>query len=205
LIISFAASSILLNFSHLALFFAFFHFSTALNGKQTFTGILHQFHLLHEIQQQNMAADRFGLADEQIAEFQEAFNLFDKDGDGKITSQELGIVMRSLGQRPTESELRDMVNEVDEDGNGTIEFDEFLQMMSRKMKDSDSEQELKEAFQVFDKDKDGFISAAELHYVMTNLGEKLTDEEVQEMIREADLDGDGLVNYNEFVKMMTAK
>ncbi|KRX88756.1 Calmodulin-1 [Trichinella pseudospiralis] len=76
--------------------------------------------------------------------------------------------------------------------NGTIEFDEFLQMMSRKMKDSDSEQELKEAFQVFDKDKDGFISAAELHYVMTNLGEKLTDEEVQEMIREADLDGDGL-------------
>ncbi|KRX88755.1 Calmodulin [Trichinella pseudospiralis] len=137
-------------------------------------------------------ADRFGLADEQIAEFQEAFNLFDKDGDGKITSQELGIVMRSLGQRPTESELRDMVNEVDEDGNGTIEFDEFLQMMSRKMKDSDSEQELKEAFQVFDKDKDGFISAAELHYVMTNLGEKLTDEEVQEMIREADLDGDGL-------------
>ncbi|KRZ11451.1 Calmodulin, partial [Trichinella zimbabwensis] len=166
---------------------------------------LHQFHLLHQIQQQNMAADRFGLADEQIAEFQEAFNLFDKDGDGKITSQELGIVMRSLGQRPTESELRDMVNEVDEDGNGTIEFDEFLQMMSRKMKDSDSEQELKEAFQVFDKDKDGFISAAELHYVMTNLGEKLTDEEVQEMIREADLDGDGLVNYNEFVKMMTAK
>ncbi|XP_003372739.1 EF hand domain containing protein [Trichinella spiralis] len=150
-------------------------------------------------------ADRFGLADEQIAEFQEAFNLFDKDGDGKITSQELGIVMRSLGQRPTESELRDMVNEVDEDGNGTIEFDEFLQMMSRKMKDSDSEQELKEAFQVFDKDKDGFISAAELHYVMTNLGEKLTDEEVQEMIREADLDGDGLVNYHEFVKMMTAK
>ncbi|KRX26316.1 Calmodulin, partial [Trichinella nelsoni] len=143
-----------------------------------------------------MAADRFGLADEQIAEFQEAFNLFDKDGDGKITSQELGIVMRSLGQRPTESELRDMVNEVDEDGNGTIEFDEFLQMMSRKMKDSDSEQELKEAFQVFDKDKDGFISAAELHYVMTNLGEKLTDEEVQEMIREADLDGDGLVNYH---------
>ncbi|KRY38269.1 Calmodulin, partial [Trichinella spiralis] len=152
--------------------------------------------IFYKIQQQNMAADRFGLADEQIAEFQEAFNLFDKDGDGKITSQELGIVMRSLGQRPTESELRDMVNEVDEDGNGTIEFDEFLQMMSRKMKDSDSEQELKEAFQVFDKDKDGFISAAELHYVMTNLGEKLTDEEVQEMIREADLDGDGLVNYH---------
>ncbi|KRX57132.1 Calmodulin, partial [Trichinella sp. T9] len=188
------------------LHFFVFHPLLPLNNRQIFILLTYYTNFIfYTIQQQNMAADRFGLADEQIAEFQEAFNLFDKDGDGKITSQELGIVMRSLGQRPTESELRDMVNEVDEDGNGTIEFDEFLQMMSRKMKDSDSEQELKEAFQVFDKDKDGFISAAELHYVMTNLGEKLTDEEVQEMIREADLDGDGLVNYHEFVKMMTAK
>jgi len=149
--------------------------------------------------------ERYGLTEEQVLEFQEAFGLFDKDGDGKITSTELGVVMRSLGQRPTEAELRDMVNEVDEDGNGTIEFDEFLQMMSRKMKDVDSEQELREAFQVFDKDKDGYISADELRFVMTNLGEKLTDEEVREMIKEADLDGDGLVNYNEFVKMMTTK
>jgi len=68
-------------------------------------------------------------------------------------------------------------------------------MMARKMKDSDSEEEIKEAFRVFDKDGNGFISAAELRHVMTNLGEKLTDEEVDEMIREADIDGDGQVNY----------
>lgn len=67
--------------------------------------------------------------------------------------------------------------------------------MARKMKDIDSEQELKESFRVFDKDGNGFISAAELRHVMTNLGEKLTDEEVQEMIREADVDGDGQINY----------
>lgn len=72
--------------------------------------------------------------------------LFDKDEDGTITMAELGVVMRSLGQRPTETELRDMVNEVDQDGNGTIEFNEFLQMMSKKMKDSDGEAELREAF-----------------------------------------------------------
>nr|XP_061806787.1 calmodulin-A-like [Nerophis lumbriciformis] len=145
------------------------------------------------------------LTEEQIAEFKEAFSLFDKDGDGTITTKELGTVMRSLGQNPTEAELQDMINEVDADGNGTIDFPEFLTMMARKMKDTDSEEEIREAFRVFDKDGNGYISAAELRHVMTNLGEKLTDEEVDEMIREADIDGDGQVNYEEFVQMMTAK
>ncbi|RRT55753.1 hypothetical protein B296_00027278 [Ensete ventricosum] len=127
------------------------------------------------------------------------------DPVGCITTKELGTVMRSLGQNPTEAELQDMINEVDADGNGTIDFPEFLNLMARKMKDTDSEEELKEAFRVFDKDQNGFISAAELRHVMTNLGEKLTDEEVDEMIREADVDGDGQINYEEFVKVMMAK
>nr|BAQ56021.1 yellow cameleon X 2.60 [synthetic construct] len=143
--------------------------------------------------------------EEQIAEFKEAFSLFDKDGDGTITTKELGTVMRSLGQNPTEAELQDMINEVDADGDGTIYFPEFLTMMARKMKYTDSEEEIREAFRVFDKDGNGYISAAELRHVMTNLGEKLTDEEVDEMIRVADIDGDGQVNYEEFVQMMTAK
>ena len=145
------------------------------------------------------------LTEEQIAEFKEAFSLFDKDGDGTITTKELGTVMRSLGQNPTEAELQDMINEVDADGNGTIDFPEFLSLMARKMKDTDTEEELIEAFKVFDRDGNGFISAAELRHVMTNLGEKLTDEEVDEMIREADVDGDGQINYEVFVKMMMAK
>uniref|UniRef100_A0AAY4DFB8 Calmodulin 2 n=1 Tax=Denticeps clupeoides TaxID=299321 RepID=A0AAY4DFB8_9TELE len=77
-------------------------------------------------------------------EFKEAFSLFDKDGDGTITTKELGTVMRSLGQNPTEAELQDMINEVDADGNGTIDFPEFLTMMARKMKDTDSEEEIRE-------------------------------------------------------------
>merc|ERR1712142_1144880 len=92
------------------------------------------------------------LTEEQIAEFKEAFSLFDKDGDGTITTKELGTVMRSLGQNPTEAELLDMINEVDADGNGTIDFPEFLTMMARKMKETDSEDEIREAFKVFDKD-----------------------------------------------------
>ncbi|KAK2104110.1 hypothetical protein P7K49_017966 [Saguinus oedipus] len=157
------------------------------------------------------APDTLGLAkadqltEEQITELKEAFSFFDKDGDGTITTKELGTMMRSLGQNPTEAELQDMFNEVDTDGNGTIDFPEFLTMMARKTKETDSEEEIREAFQVFDKDGNGYTSTAELHHVMTNLGEKLTNEEVDEMIREADIDGDSQVNYEEFVQMMTAK
>merc|ERR1712125_189784 len=118
--------------------------------------------------------------------------------NGTITTKQLGTVMRSLGQNPTPAELQDMINEVDADGNGTIDFPEFLSLQARKMKDTDTEEELVEAFKVFDRDGSGCISAAELRHVMTNLGEKLTDEEVDEMIREADVDGDGQINYEEF-------
>jgi len=145
------------------------------------------------------------LTDEQIAAFKEAFSLFDRNGDGSVTTKELGTVMRSLGQNPTEAEIFSMVQEVDADGNGTIDFPEFLALMARKTKDVDDEEELREAFRVFDKDGNGFISATELRHVMTNLGEKLTDEEVDEMIKEADLDGDGQINYEEFVSVMAQK
>lgn len=88
---------------------------------------------------------------------------------------------------------------------GTIDFDEFLQMMARKMRDTDTTEELKEAFKVFDKDGNGFISASELRHVMKSLGERLTDEEVDEMIKEADLDGDGQVNYEGRVEILKKK
>merc|ERR1712039_22032 len=97
------------------------------------------------------------------------------------------------------------IRDIDIDDQGRIDFPDFLSLMARKMKDTDIEEELIEAFKVFDRDCDGFISAGELRYSMTNLGEKLSDQEVDEMIREADLDNDGQINYDEFVKMMMAK
>jgi len=145
------------------------------------------------------------LTEDKIAEFKEAFEIFDKDKDGFITIKELGEIMKNLGQSPTDAELQDMINEVDIDGNGNIDFKEFLGLMARKMRDTDTEEELIEAFKVFDRDSNGLISAQELKHVMTSLGEKVSDEEVEEMIREADIDGDGYINYEEFVRMIINK
>ncbi|XP_057440723.1 calmodulin-like protein 11 isoform X1 [Lotus japonicus] len=144
------------------------------------------------------------MREEQIGEFLEAFCLFDKDGDGCITMEELGTAIRALDLHPTVEELQIMMNEVDTDGNGTIEFEEFLNLMARKMKESEAEQELMEAFRVFDKDQDGYISPSEMRSVLRTVGEKVTDEELGQMIKVADLDGDGLLDYQDFVRMMLA-
>ena len=145
------------------------------------------------------------ISEDKINEFKEAFNIFDKDKDGYITTKELGDIMKNLGQSPSEAELQDMINEVDIDGNGTIDFKEFLGLMARKMRDADTEEELIEAFKVFDRDGNGLISGNELQHVMTSLGENISQDEVEEMIKEADLDGDGYINYEEFVRMILNK
>ncbi|PIA17475.1 EF-hand [Coemansia reversa NRRL 1564] len=144
--------------------------------------------------------------EQKIKELRDAFAIFDTDNNGEITREELGVLMRSLNHNPTEEEISDMINEADENGDGKIDFSEFIALMARQsMNANDSEEEIVEAFRVFDKNGDGAISAQELRHVMTSLGEKLTDAEIDEMIREADVDGDGLINYEEFAKMMTAK
>lgn len=98
-----------------------------------------------------------------------------------------------------------MIAEVDADGNGAVDFPEFLALLERKMRDAGAEDEMREAFQVFDQDQNGFISLDEFRHVMVNLGERLSDQELSEMLREADIDGDGQINYSEFAKVMMAK
>ncbi len=93
-----------------------------------------------------------------------------KDNDEVITTQELGNVMRALGQNPTEADLQEMINEVDGDGNGTVTFNKYLAIMAHKMQNISPEDEIKEAFKVFNKSGDGRISAAELRALMADLG-----------------------------------
>jgi len=92
------------------------------------------------------------------------------DGDGVISIRDLDLVMRSMGSTPTEAELQNMLNEVDSDENGVVDFPEFLTMMARNIRDSDPEEQIRESFKVFDCDGNGYISAVELRHVMTNLG-----------------------------------
>ena len=145
------------------------------------------------------------ISEEKINEFKEAFNIFDKDKDGYITTKELGDIMKNLGQSPSEAELQDMINEVDIDGNGTIDFKEFLGLMARKMRDYDNEDEYIEAFRIFDKNNDDLISQEELKEAMTIIGqfvwgESPTDEDIAYMIKEADTDGDGFLHYSDFIR-----
>jgi len=145
------------------------------------------------------------LSDEEIQAYRDVFALFDKDSSGTITAQELGDIMQSLGQNPSDSELQDMINEVDIDSSGSIDFDEFLKMMSTTVKAQDFAHETRAAFDVFDRDGSGTISADELRQVMKSLGENLTDQEIDEMIREADKDRNGTIDYEEFVQLLSPK
>mmetsp|Transcript_10805 Transcript_10805/g.15239 ORF Transcript_10805/g.15239 Transcript_10805/m.15239 type:complete len:173 (-) Transcript_10805:196-714(-) len=142
------------------------------------------------------------LTDEQRAEIREAFDLFDSDGTGVIDAKELKVAMRALGFEPKKEEIRKMISEVDRDGSGTIDFEEFLTLMKSKMGERDSKEEMIKAFRLFDDDETGTISFKNLKRVATELGETMTDEELQEMIDEADRDGDGEVSQEEFLRVM---
>jgi centrin-1 len=142
------------------------------------------------------------LSDEQKQEIKEAFDLFDTDGSGSIDAKELKVAMRALGFEPKKEEIQKMINDVDTDGSGQIEWDEFLKMMTQKILNRDPMEEIRKAFKLFDDDSTGKISFKNLKRVAKELGEKISDEELQEMIDEADRDGDGEVSEEEFVRIM---
>ncbi|KAI9270372.1 calmodulin [Phascolomyces articulosus] len=142
------------------------------------------------------------LTSEQIEEYRASFQQFDKDNNGTIDAKELGGVMRSLNMSVSETEVKSMIRELDADGSGSIDFEEFLSMLTRTKSNVDTQQELLETFKVFDKNNDGTISANELREVMNNLGEKMSEAELEQMLLEADANKDGVINYEEFVKML---
>ncbi|KAM5136602.1 centrin-1 [Callospermophilus lateralis] len=142
------------------------------------------------------------LTEDQKQEVREAFDLFDADGSGTIDVKELKVAMRALGFEPKKEELKKMISEVDREGTGKISFNDFLAVMTQKMSEKDTKEEIMKAFRLFDDDETGKISFKNLKRVAAELGENLTDEELQEMIDEADRDGDGEVNEEEFLKIM---
>jgi len=123
---------------------------------------------------------------------------------GPYCTKSLGPLLRHCGENPSEAEIQDMVNQVDKEATGAVKFPNFLNMMSEKFSDNNAEDEIREAFKVFDNDGNGFINRQELRVVMQNLGEKLTEDEIECLIDDVDIDGDGQINYEEFYIMMTS-
>merc|ERR1712045_173530 len=107
-----------------------------------------------------------------------------------------------MGQNPTEQELIEMISEMDEDDSGTVDFEEFVILMKKKSADDEFDDDIEQAFKVFDTKNDGVICAEELMSVMVSLGNPRTMDEIKEMIAEEDPDGDGVITKDEFTKML---
>ena len=133
-------------------------------------------------------------------EYQEAFEMFDVNKDGSISKKELEYILRSLNEDPEEEEIQQLLDEVDVDGNGEIDFEEFVALMGKRQKQIDLEAEIVNAFKVFDKEENDLISITDLRHILSNLNEFMSEDEIDDMLFEADSDYDGFINYKDFLK-----
>merc|ERR1712091_664187 len=127
------------------------------------------------------------VSDKDLEEYREAFQLFDTDKSGMIDAMELGFCMRALGFEPTSEEIKDMLAKTDQDGNGTVEFNEFVDLLSGRMDRKDPEEEMRDGFAMFDQDGKGYIDWKDMGRVALEMGDKdLADNEpeLQQIIDE---------------------
>merc|ERR1719335_1089461 len=136
-------------------------------------------------------AKKTALDDKEKQEIKEAFDLFDVDGSGNIDLKELTVAMKALGCEPKPGEIEKMIADVDDDGSGEIGFPEFLQMMTNKILNKYPKDDMVKAFGLFDDDKTGFVTLKNMKRVAKETNQILDDDELQEMIKDADEDGDG--------------
>ncbi|CAG9760683.1 unnamed protein product [Ceutorhynchus assimilis] len=146
------------------------------------------------------------LSKEQIQLLKNAFDTFDVEKKGSIGTVMIGTILGMLGVQTTDKMLQEIIAEVDEDGSGELEFEEFVTLASRFMVEEDAEamqEELKEAFRLYDKEGNGYITTSTLKEILKELDDKLTSEELDGIIAEIDSDGSGTVDYDEFMEVMT--
>ena len=149
--------------------------------------------------------ERPGLSEEEIEEIREAFNLFDTDGSGMIDPKELKVAMQSLGFESKNPTIYQMIADLDRDGQGHIDFDEFLDAITSKLGDKETRAGIAKIFALFDDDKTNTVNIKNLTRVAKELGETMTNEELREMIERADSNGDGEISLDDFYTIMTKK
>ena len=134
---------------------------------------------------------------EQLAKLREHFRRYDANGDGTISGKELVPLMHDLSLRTSAHKMKAFLRSVDSDNSGSIDFEEFAALISKKLLEP-----IKNMFQSFDNDGDGYITADDLRKGMREFNENVTDDELAKFVAAADKDGDGLVSYEEFVQVM---
>jgi calmodulin len=147
------------------------------------------------------------IEDEQINIYKQAFDMFDKKGNGTISSDDLYLAFKNMGNEFTMEQVEEMVRELDEDNSGEIDFEEFISLI-KKVNENDEEDEIDaviRAFKTFDRDRNGYLDCREFRYILTRLGDRFTDQEVDEIFKEADLNHDGKIEYEEFVSFWKNK
>lgn len=145
------------------------------------------------------------MSEDEIEEIREAFNLFDTDGNGTIDPKELKEAMQSLGFEAKNQTIYQMMTDIDKDGTGDIDFEEFLDVLTAGIGDTDNKEDIKKVFNLFDDDKTGYVSLQNLKRVAKDLGESMSDAELLEMIERADTDQDGQISFDEFYAIMSRK
>ena len=148
--------------------------------------------------------ERPGLTEDEIMEIKEAFDLFDAEERGYIEPKELKDAMASLGLDERSKIIYEMISNID-DETDRLDFREFLDLMTARMSEKDSKEDIKKVFRLFDEDSKGYINISNLKRVAKDLGENMDDIELQEMIERADADGDGRVTFEDFYNIMTKK
>ncbi|XP_046439157.1 caltractin-like [Daphnia pulex] len=142
------------------------------------------------------------LSDDQMNSIYEAFAVFDVEKSGKIASQNLKLAMRALGFEPRREEIKKIISEYVKDESDYITLEQFVSLMTEKIADKGAKEEIFKAFCLFDDDHTGKITFKNLKRVAEELGETLSEEELREMITEADQDNDGEINQDEFLRIM---
>ena len=148
--------------------------------------------------------ERPGLSEDEIMEIKEAFDMFDTEERGYINPKELKEAMQSLGLDERNRVIYEMISNIDEEVE-RLDFKEFLELMTARLSEKDSREDIKKVFKLFDEDSKGYITIANLKRVTKDLGEATDDIELQEMIERADADGDGRVTFEDFYNIMTKK
>ena len=144
------------------------------------------------------------LSEQEIYELREAFNIFDVESEGSIGTVHLGLLMNSLKQYPTQEEIKEIIKEIDVNNEGRIYFNQFLKIMAKRIKNvkEDEDKYIKKLFSFLDRNNNGLISLHEIKYIVTHSSENISDRDIELLMKEADTDGDGLISFEEFMKIM---